>query len=57
MLVRVHKMKMIDEHIFLFTISCVPKAEAQLSSVCPTSSMKFTSKAATESRKVKEDRK
>lgn len=38
--------------VFVFTISCVPKAEAQLSSVCPTSSMKFTSKAARESRKV-----
>lgn len=30
---------------FIVTISCVPKAEAQLSSVCPTSSIKFTSNA------------
>lgn len=35
-----------------FTISCVPKAEAQLSSVCPTSSMKFTSKASKESKNI-----
>lgn len=36
----------------ILTISCVPNAEAQFRSVCPTSSIKFTSNAVRQNKKL-----
>ena len=44
---RIHTHIHIHVHAHTHTISCVPNAEAQFSSVCPTSSMKLTSKPGT----------